>query len=206
MTLSPGSRAGPYEIIAPLGAGATGEVYRARDHRLQRDLAIKMLPNAVAGDAERRSRFEREARVLASLNHPHIASIYGVEDFKLPDRSVAPALVMELVEGETLADVLARRFDHAAPSQSHGLPIDETIAVGAQIAEALEAAHDTGIIHRDLKPANVNVTRLLRRHVSRGPHDQAIRRAFGETEIKDLYDTLGRCSGSARRRQSIFGR
>jgi eukaryotic-like serine/threonine-protein kinase len=158
MTVAIGTRIGPYEIIAPLGAGAMGEVYRARDHRLQRDLAIKMLPNAVAGDPERRSRFEREARVLASLNHPHIASIYGVEDFKLPDGSVAPALVMELVEGETLADVLARRSDHASLSQSRGLPIDDAVALGAQIAEALEAAHDKGIIHRDLKPANVKLT------------------------------------------------
>jgi len=136
--LATGTRLGSYEVIAPLGKGGMGEVYRARDTRLGRDVALKVLPDAFAHDAERLARFEREARTLAALNHPHIAHIYGVED---------RALVMELVDGPTLADVIRR-----GP-----LPIDETIAVARQIADALEAAHDLGIIHRDLKPANVKV-------------------------------------------------
>src|SRR6187200_2389093 len=117
MTVATGTRIGPYEIIAPLGSGAMGEVYRARDHRLQRELAIKMLPNAVAGDPERRSRFEREARVLASLNHPHIASIYGVET------APTPFIVMELVSGETLDGRLKTR----------ALPMQEALAIARQI-------------------------------------------------------------------------
>ena len=138
MGLATGTRVGSYEVVGPLGKGGMGEVYRARDTRLGRDVALKVLPDAFAHDTERRARFEREARTLAALNHPHIAHIYGVED---------RALVMELVEGPTLADVIIR-----GP-----LPIDETIGVARQIADALEAAHELGIIHRDLKPANVKV-------------------------------------------------
>ncbi len=143
MTLAAGTRLGPYEILAPLGAGGMGEVYRARDAKLNRDVAIKVLPEAVAEDAERLARFQREAQVLASLNHPHIAAIYGLEK-----SGNLEALVLELVEGETLGERIA-----AGP-----IPIDEALAVARQIAEALEAAHDKGIVHRDLKPANVKLT------------------------------------------------
>ena len=144
MTLSPGTRLGPYEVTAPLGAGGMGEVYRATDTNLDREVAIKVLPEAVAADADRLERFEREARILAALNHPNIAAIYGLE------RSAdATALVLELVEGPTLAERIA-----AARS---GLPLDEVLSIASQIGAALEAAHSHGIIHRDLKPANVKV-------------------------------------------------
>ncbi len=142
MTLSAGSRLGPYEILSPLGAGGMGEVYRARDAKLNRDVAIKVLPEAVA-DGERLARFQREAQVLASLNHPHIAAIYGLEK-----SGHVEALVLELVEGETLAERIG-----AGP-----IPVDEALAIARQIADALEAAHEKGIVHRDLKPANVKVT------------------------------------------------
>jgi eukaryotic-like serine/threonine-protein kinase len=142
MTMSPGDRLGVYEIASLLGAGGMGEVYRAKDHRLNRHVALKILPAAVASDPERLARFEREAQVLAALNHPNIAAIYGVED-----SGGTPALVMELVEGETLADRLARG----------AVPLDEAIPIATQIAEAVEAAHEQGIIHRDLKPSNITV-------------------------------------------------
>jgi serine/threonine-protein kinase len=143
VTLAAGTRLGSYEILSPLGAGGMGEVYRARDGKLNRDVAIKVLPEAVAEDAERLARFQREAQVLASLNHPHIAAIYGLEK-----SGNLEALVLELVEGETLAEKIA-----AGP-----VPIDEALAIARQIADALEAAHERGIVHRDLKPANVKVT------------------------------------------------
>jgi serine/threonine protein kinase/Tol biopolymer transport system component len=142
MALTPGTRIGPYEITGAIGAGGMGEVYRAHDSRLHRDVAIKVLPELVARDPERLARFEREAQVLASLNHPYIAHIHGVEESQ-----GALALVMELVEGETLAERIAR-----GP-----VPLDEAVPVARQIAEALEAAHDRGIVHRDLKPANIKV-------------------------------------------------
>src|SRR5215831_18924841 len=143
MALTTGSRLGPYEIVSPIGAGGMGEVYRARDGKLNRDVAIKVLPEAFAADADRLARFRREAQVLAALNHPHIAAIYGLEE-----SNGVEALVLELVEGETLADRLAQ-----GP-----LPIDEALEIARQIAHALEAAHDRGIVHRDLKPANVKLT------------------------------------------------
>jgi eukaryotic-like serine/threonine-protein kinase len=143
VTLSAGSRLGPYEILAPLGAGGMGEVWRALDTRLGRDVALKLLPLAVINDPERLARFEREAHVLASLNHPHIAAIYGVED-----SAGTKALVLELVEGETLAE----RIDRGA------LSIDETVTAARQIASALEAAHEKGVVHRDLKPQNVKLS------------------------------------------------
>jgi eukaryotic-like serine/threonine-protein kinase len=144
MTLAAGSRLGPYEILAPLGAGGMGEVWRARDSRLDRDVAIKVLPASFASDTERLARFEREAKLLASLNHPHIAAIYGVEE-----AAGGRALVMELVEGETLAERLTR-----GP-----LPLEECLPIARQIATALEAAHERGVVHRDLKPANVKLDR-----------------------------------------------
>jgi len=143
MPLANGSRLGSYEIAAAIGAGGMGEVYRARDSKLGRDVALKVLPQAFARDAERMARFQREAKVLASLNHPNIASIYGLED-----SASTHALVMELVEGPTLADRI-----RAGP-----IPVNEAIRIARQIADALEYAHERGIVHRDLKPANIKVT------------------------------------------------
>src|ERR1700680_1396248 len=134
MALSVGDKLGPFEMLAPIGAGGLGEAYRARDTKLDRDVAIKVLPHLLANDPERLARFEREAKVLAALNHTNIAQIYGLEQ---------RALVMELVPGAALRGPL---------------PLDTALNYARQIAEALEAAHDKGITHRDLKPANVIVT------------------------------------------------
>jgi eukaryotic-like serine/threonine-protein kinase len=138
----PKTRVGPYEIVGALGAGGMGEVFRARDTRLHRDVALKVLPDSFASDADRIARFTREAQALAALNHPHIAQLYGVEE-----QGATRALVMELVEGETLADRIA-----GGP-----VPLDEAVPIARQIADALEAAHEAGIIHRDLKPANIKL-------------------------------------------------
>src|SRR5580704_9310941 len=134
MPLSSGTRVGLYEILAAIGAGGMGEVYRARDSKLKREVALKVLPDSFASDPDRMARFQREAELLASLNHPRIATIYGVEEH---------ALAMELVEGEALASPL---------------PIQTALEYARQIAEALEYAHERGVIHRDLKPANIKVT------------------------------------------------
>src|SRR5262245_10161592 len=142
MSMSSDLRLGPYEIVAPLGAGGMGEVYRARDSKLEREVAIKILPDALASDADRVARFEREAKTLASLNHPNIAHIHGLED-----TGDVRALVMELVEGPTLADRL----------EQGSMPIDEALPIARQVAEALEAAHEQSIVHRDLKPANIKL-------------------------------------------------
>jgi serine/threonine protein kinase len=138
-----GRRFGVYQVLAPLGAGAMGEVYRARDTRLGRDVAIKIVPHEFASRPDRLARCEREARMLAALNHPHIAAIYGIED----DEGIH-ALVLELVDGETLAERIAR-----GP-----LRIADALAIARQIADALDAAHEKGIVHRDLKPANIKIT------------------------------------------------
>ena len=143
MALVPGKRLGHYEVVAPLGAGGMGEVYRARDTTLGRDVALKVLPPEVTGDAERLARFRREAQLLASLNHPNIAAIHGLEE-----ADGQPFLVLELVEGETLQERLARGR----------IPLDDALPIARQIAEALEEAHEHGIVHRDLKPANVKLT------------------------------------------------
>jgi len=143
MSLVPGTRLGPYEVIAAIGAGGMGEVYRATDTKLKREVAIKVLPAGVAQDAERLARFKREAQLLASLNHPNIAAIYGLDEDG--DKLF---LVLELVEGEDLAERLKRG----------AIPLDEVMAIAKQIAEALEEAHEKGIVHRDLKPANVKLT------------------------------------------------
>jgi serine/threonine-protein kinase len=142
VSLASGTRLGPYEVIAQIGAGGMGEVYRARDTKLNRDVALKVLPDTFAADADRLARFRREAHVLASLNHPHIAAIYGFED-----SGGAHALVLELIEGPTLADRIAR-----GP-----IPQTEALLIAKQIADALEAAHEQGVIHRDLKPANIKL-------------------------------------------------
>jgi serine/threonine protein kinase len=142
MPIGPGSRIGPYEISALLGEGGMGKVWRAHHTALRRDDALKVLPDSVASDPERLARFQREAQLLASLNHPNIAHVYGLER-----TDSGHALVMELVEGPTLADRLAE-----GP-----IPVDEALPCARQIAEALEAAHEQGIIHRDLKPANIKL-------------------------------------------------
>ena len=146
MSLSPGTRVGPYEVVGLLGVGGMGEVLRARDNRLNRDVALKVLPELVAADPDRLARFQREAQVLAALNHPNIAHIHGFED-----SGSVHAIVMELVEGPTLADIIFS--EDGAPA----LHLQEVLPIARQIAEALEAAHEQGIIHRDLKPANVKV-------------------------------------------------
>jgi len=142
VALDSGTRLGPYEVVGPLGAGGMGEVYRARDTGLKREVALKVLPAAFTTDVDRLTRFQREAELLATLNHPHIAAIYG-----LHRDAATTALVLELVEGDTLADRIAR-----GP-----LPIDDAVRIALQIAAALEAAHERGIVHRDLKPANVKI-------------------------------------------------
>src|SRR5512138_701330 len=143
MTLSPGTKLGHYEVLSQIGEGGMGVVYLAKDRKLNRDVAIKVLPESLASDDDRVARFKREAQVLASLNHPKIAAIYGLEE-----SGGVLALVMELIEGPTLADRI-----EASP-----IPLDDALPIAKQIAEALEAAHERGIIHRDLKPANVKVT------------------------------------------------
>ncbi len=165
MGLGAGTRLGPYEVTGPLGSGGMGEVYRARDTKLGRDVALKILPDSFAHDLERVARFKREAQLLASLNHPNIAQIYGLEDADLstgPGQGSVRALVLELVEGETLAERLGARGSGLGRSQPPGpslqpLALDEALNIARQIAEALEAAHEQGIVHRDLKPANIKV-------------------------------------------------
>ena len=142
MALSPGTHLGSYQVTALIGQGGMGEVYRARDTKLDRNVARKVLPDLFADDPERLARFQREAKVLASLNHPNIASIYGLEE-----QDGVRALVLELVEGPTLAERIAQG----------AIPVDEALPIAKQIADALEAAHEAGVIHRDLKPANVKV-------------------------------------------------
>jgi len=142
VALTTGSRLGVYEVIAPIGAGGMGQVYRARDTRLRRDVALKVLPDSFAIDPDRLARFTREAQTLASLNHPNIAHIHGLEE-----SGDARARVMELVEGDDLWQWIARG----------AIPVDDALPIAKQIADALEAAHEQGIIHRDLKPANIKV-------------------------------------------------
>src|SRR5687767_2394883 len=143
MPLAPGTRIGGYEIVALVGAGGMGEVYRARDARLGRDVAIKVVSPEIAADADGLMRFDREARMLASLNHPNIAAIYGVED-----SAGFPALILEFVDGDTLADRIARG----------SIPVADAVSYARQVAEALDTAHEAGIVHRDLKPGNIKIT------------------------------------------------
>ena len=148
MVIAAGTKFGWYETTGAIGAGGMGEVYQAHDTKLGRDVAIKVLPEAFAHDPERLSRFQREAKMLAALNHPNIATIYGLEQ-----SNGTSYLVMELVPGETLAERVKREG-----GREGAVSIEEALAIAKQIAEALEAAHEKGIIHRDLKPANVKVT------------------------------------------------
>jgi serine/threonine-protein kinase len=141
--LGAGTRIGPYQIVEPIGAGGMGVVYKATDSRLGRDVALKFLSPEFAADSERLARFEREARVLASLNHPNIAVLYGLEE-----SGPASVLAMELVQGQTLAERIA----------NGPIPIEDTLNLARQLAEALEYAHERGVIHRDLKPANVKIS------------------------------------------------
>lgn len=164
MALTPGTKLGPYEIVAPLGAGGMGEVYRARDPRLGRDVAIKVLPEHLSAQEEVRARFEREARTVSSLNHPHICTLFDVGREGETDY-----LVMELIEGETLAQRLVRG----------ALPLAETLRLGAQIADALERAHRAGVIHRDLKPGNVMLTKVGSGPVNAKLMDFGLARAIG---------------------------
>ncbi len=143
LSLSAGSRLGPYEVLSPIGAGGMGEVYRARDTKLKREVAIKVLPEAFAQDNERRNRFEREAQSIAALNHPNIVHVYSVEE-----ADGVHFITMELVEGKTLAEILPK----------NGFPLDRFFEMAVPLAEALAAAHDKGITHRDLKPQNVMVS------------------------------------------------
>jgi len=144
MALPTGTRLGPYEVVAPLGAGGMGEVYRARDTRLGREVAIKVLPEHLSGDASRRERFEREARAVSALNHPHICVLHDIGSQDGTD-----FLVMEHLDGETLAQRLTKG----------ALPVDQVVRYGIQIADALDKAHRQGVVHRDLKPANVMLTK-----------------------------------------------
>ena len=164
MALASGTHLGTYEVIGLLGAGGMGEVYRARDTKLGRHVALKTLPDRLTHDAERLARFRREAHVLAALNHPHIAGIYGFEE-----ADGQRFLVLELVEGETLA----------ARLEQGPLPVGEALAIAREIAEALEAAHEKGIIHRDLKPANIALT----------PHDRVKVLDFGLAKAADAAAT-----------------
>jgi eukaryotic-like serine/threonine-protein kinase len=147
-SLRPSTRLGPYEITVPLGAGGMGEVYRARDTRLERDVALKLLPPPLATDAQFRARFEREARSISALNHPHICTLHDIGRAEVDGRELH-YLVLELIEGETLA----RRLERGR------LPVEDVLRLGGQIAGALDAAHRRGIVHRDLKPGNVMITR-----------------------------------------------
>ena len=164
--MSAGQRLGPYEIVGPLGAGGMGEVFTARDTRLDRLVAVKVLPRELASDPDRRARFEREAKAISALSHPHVCALFDVGRAEGPDGEIE-YLVMERLEGETLAARLAR-----GP-----LPVAEVQVLGAQLAGALAAAHRRGIVHRDLKPGNVMLTRSgaklldfgLARHDEGGP-------------------------------------
>jgi len=142
-----GARFGAYEVVALLGEGGMGAVYRAHDTKLDRDVALKVLPESFASDPDRLMRFEREAKTLASLNHPHIAQVFAIEEIAGVGPGVSQAIVMELVAGEDLAQRISR-----GP-----IPLEEALPIARQIAEALETAHEAGIIHRDLKPANIKV-------------------------------------------------
>src|ERR1017187_6496627 len=179
MALATGTKLGSYEVLSQIGAGGMGEVYQAHDTKLGRDVAIKVLPEAFAHDADRLARFQREAKMLAQLNHPNIATIYGLEH-----SDGTHYLLMELVSGETLAERVKR---------DGAVPVEEALVIAKQIAEALEAAHEKGIIHRDLKPANVKLTPEGKIKVL----DFGLAKAFaGDTTTEDMGNspTLSRAA------------
>ena len=147
MSLPAGARLGSYEVVALLGEGGMGSVYRARDTKLDRDVAIKVLPEFFASDPDRLLRFEREAKTLASLNHPHIAQVFAIEEIGSAGSGFSRGIVMELIAGEDLAQRISRG----------AIPLEEALPIARQIVDALEAAHEAGIVHRDLKPANISV-------------------------------------------------
>src|SRR5262249_12220635 len=188
MPVSPGTRLGPYEIVSPIGAGGMGEVYKARDTRLDRSVAVKLLPAEFAHDAHLQLRLEREAKTISQLEHPHICRLYDIGAENEGGKSQPlHYLVMELLEGESLADRIAR-----GP-----LPMSDVLAYGAQIADALARAHRAGIVHRDLKPGNVMITKGgaklldfgLAKSAARGPRagpDSFSQAATGATAFKPL--------------------
>ena len=188
MTLAAGTRIGVYEVFEKLGEGGMRAVYRARDTTLGRDVALKLVSDAFASDPDRLARFEREARTLASLNHPHIAAIHGVHD-----NDGTRALVMEFVDSEDLSARIAR-----GP-----MPLDETLPIARQIAGALEAAHDAGIVHRDLKPANIKLRRdgkrdragHLRLGLRRLPDPR--RACRDDPDLEGFVRAIGRVSSAA---------
>ena len=205
MHLATGTRLGVYEIRSLLGAGGMGEVYRARDSKLNRDVAIKVLSGAYATDPERLSRFHREAQLLASLNHPYIAQIYGFEDFHSVGQPAVSALVLELVEGQSLAERIAQG----------AVPLEEALPIARQVATALAAAHERGIIHRDLKPANIMLTaagtaKVLDFGIAKalavhpGPGDAGVSSStfdsprFAPTTVGVVLGTVGTCHRSRR--------
>jgi serine/threonine protein kinase len=181
MSLEPGARLGPYEIVRPLGKGGMGEVYEAHDPRLQRAVAIKVLPAHVRTDATLLSRFQREARALSSLSHPHVCAVYDVGS-----EGDVDFLVMERLEGETLNDRLARG----------AMPLDEALEAAVEIAGALDAAHRRGIVHRDLKPGNVMLTKAGAKLLDFG---LALRRAPGPPDaLSDAPTATARCRRGSR--------
>ena len=194
MALEIGSRLGHYDVTALIGAGGMGQVYQATDTTLKRQVALKILPEAFSADPERLARFQREAEVLASLNHPGIAAIYGLEE-----ADGTRALVLELVEGPTLADRIKR-----GP-----IPLDEALPIAKQIAEALEAAHEAGVIHRDLKPANIKVredgtVKGAGLRAGEGVPTGCKRSEFVAV-ADDLFDGSGHADGDGARHRCLHG-
>jgi serine/threonine protein kinase/formylglycine-generating enzyme required for sulfatase activity/dienelactone hydrolase len=208
-----GSHIGVYLIDSMLGAGAMGEVYRARDEKLRRDVALKILPTALTADSERLARFEHEARLLASLNHPNIATMYGLEDVPTESGRLIRVIVMELVEGETLAERVRRLRVPAhvgqADSEPRGLPLEDVLMIAHQIATAVAAAHRKGIIHRDLKPANIKITldgtvKVLDFGLAKRTHiAESATATFADTQEGLLLGTLGYMSPEQTRGVSV---
>src|SRR5579862_1799030 len=185
MSLLPGQRLGPYEVVGALGAGGMGEVYRARDPRLGRDVAVKVLPAEVATDPDRRARFEREARAVAALSHPNILSI-----FEFAIENGTPYVVTELLEGQTLRETLTASAPPGA--RAGALPVRQAIDIATQISRGLAAAHDKGIVHRDLKPENLFVSpdghvKIL---------DFGLAKAFVDAPAQDVETAMGTDPGT----------